>query len=224
MLLWPSVSIAQAALPSPEFSWAQRKDRILLSVELQGVTEEHFEISSDGAFVFEGVGSHRDRRDHVERYRLALQLLKELNASDSTCNSSCVGWRLAEADSTCKISDGAGPWEKCMIHAGTYNLTHCQVNKRNVQCVLMKAKKEKYWPHLLWDGKKPKNMKIDWSQWLDEDKDGIRWNDGVDRPWEWWKHDDEDEDEETEEERQEAEKLKERFKKAKRKQKQAAAK
>jgi len=30
-------------------------------------------------------------------------------------------------------------------------------------------------------------------QWLDEDKDGVRWNSDVDRPWEWWKHDDEDE-------------------------------
>jgi hypothetical protein len=28
---------------------------------------------------------------------------------------------------------------------------------------------------------------------LDEDKDGVRWNADVDRPWEWWKHDDEDE-------------------------------
>ena len=37
-------------------------------------------------------------------------------------------------------------------------------------------------------------MKVDWGKWLDEDKDGVRWNADVDRPWEWWKHDDPDDE------------------------------
>ena len=208
---------ADTETTAPEFSWAQRRDRVLLTIELQGVREETFEIHDNGTFAFNGVGSYRDRRDLIRNYGLNIKLLKNLNATDHTCNGSCVGWRLADSDSTCKVQDGAGPWEKCMIHSNAYNLTHCQVNTRNVRCVLIKEKSEGYWPHLLTGGDKPKNMKIDWSQWLDEDKDGVRWNDDVDRPWEWWKHDDEDDDEETEEDIKRAEELKRRFKKAKKK-------
>ena len=55
-------------------------------------------------------------------------------------------------------------------------------------------------------------------QWLDEDKDGVRWNSDVDRPWEWWKHDDEDEeDEDTPEVLEARRKLKEKFRKQKKK-------
>lgn len=206
---------------SPDFGWAQRRDRILLTIELQGVKEEYFEIHSNGSFIFEGVGSYRDRRETVGTYRLELELLKNLNATDPSCNASCAKWRMTTSDEICKVQDGAGPWEKCMINSNAYNLTHCQVNTRNVRCVLIKSVAEPYWPYLLKGGKKPKNMKIDWSQWLDEDKDGVRWNDDVDRPWEWWKHDDEDDDEETEEDRKRAEMLKKKYRKAKKAKKNA---
>jgi hypothetical protein len=214
----------ESSVTAPEFSWAQRKDRILLTIELQGVKEERFLIDNNGSFVFEGIGSYRDRRETIDRYRLELDLLKGLNATDDTCNGSCVAWRMHDADSTCKVQEGAGPWEKCMIHADAYNLTHCQVNTRNIRCVLIKAATAPYWPHLLRGARKPKHMKVDWSQWLDEDKDGVRWNDDVDRPWEWWKHDDEDDDdEETEDDRRRAAALKDKFRRAKRKRKGPAA-
>lgn len=217
VLSWSS-SVASDKI-SPEFSWAQRKDRILLTIELQGVRDEVFAIHNNGSFRFEGMGSYRDRRDTVGRYYLELELLKNLNATDSTCNGSCVAWRMINPDDTCKVQDGAGPWEKCMLNSNAYNLTHCQVNTRNVRCVIIKSLSESYWPHLLKDGRKPKNMKIDWSQWLDEDKDGVRWNDDVDRPWEWWKHDDEDDDEDTEEDKKQAERLKKKYRRAKQKRK-----
>jgi hypothetical protein len=41
-------------------------------------------------------------------------------------------------------------------------------------------------------------LSTDWSTWIDEEKDGVRWNDLADRPWEWWKHEGEEEDEEDE--------------------------
>ena len=63
------------------------------------------------------------------------------------------------------------------------------MNARDVSCVLIKAAREPYWPHLLLGAERPKTMKVDWAKWLDEEKDGTRWNSDVDRPWEWWKHD-----------------------------------
>ena len=41
-------------------------------------------------------------------------------------------------------------------------------------------------------------LSTDWSTWIDEEKDGVRWNDLADRPWEWWKHESEEEDDEEE--------------------------
>lgn len=49
---------------------------------------------------------------------------------------------------------------------------------------------------LLLNEDKPALLSTDWSTWIDEEKDGVRWNDLADRPWEWWKHEDEEEDEE----------------------------
>ncbi len=49
---------------------------------------------------------------------------------------------------------------------------------------------------LLQSEDKPSLLSIDWSTWIDEEKDGVRWNDLADRPWEWWKHESDEEDEE----------------------------
>ena len=45
---------------------------------------------------------------------------------------------------------------------------------------------------------KPLLLSTDWSTWIDEEKDGVRWNDLADRPWEWWKHESEEEEDEEE--------------------------
>ena len=51
---------------------------------------------------------------------------------------------------------------------------------------------------LLLSEDRPTLLSTDWSTWIDEEKDGVRWNDLADRPWEWWKHEGEEEDEEDE--------------------------
>ncbi|EKX53470.1 hypothetical protein GUITHDRAFT_101171 [Guillardia theta CCMP2712] len=173
-----------------EFRWAQRKDRILITIDLQGVTDESFYVHEDGTFKFEGMGSYR------QLMWWSLQGLAPAPKKEVMQN-------LRERESLGNL------------YAEVYNVTHCEVNARDVSCTLMKAKREAYWPHLLKGGKKPKNMHVDWSKWLDEDKDGVRWNDDVDRPWEWWKHDDEEDDEETEEDMRRREEQKKRFKKKK---------
>ncbi len=53
-------------------------------------------------------------------------------------------------------------------------------------------------PRLLLSETKPALLSTDWSSWVDEEKDGVRWNDLADRPWEWWKHEGEEEDEDDE--------------------------
>uniref|UniRef100_A0A7S1HJZ5 CS domain-containing protein n=2 Tax=Hemiselmis andersenii TaxID=464988 RepID=A0A7S1HJZ5_HEMAN len=191
----------------PSFRWAQRKDRVLLTIDLQGVTHESIELREDGRFVFEGTGSARDRREERMPHKLELQLLKPINTSDSTCGGGCTNWIVDQTvDPQCTVSQGSGPWEHCTLGAEVFNLTHCQVRARDVHCVLIKQVKAPYWPHLLKDNAKPKQMSIDWSKWLDEEQDGVRWNNQVDRAWEWWKHDGEDDDdEETEDARQERE-------------------
>jgi hypothetical protein len=81
-LLTAIASLVHAQGPEPaggevlpaEFRWAQRKDRILLTIELQGVRDEKFEVTSDGRFRFEGSGSYRDRREQVDRYAVDLQV------------------------------------------------------------------------------------------------------------------------------------------------------
>jgi hypothetical protein len=74
------VGLAQDPGPSEvlpaEFRWAQRKDRILLTIELQGVHDETFHMTSEGVFHFEGTGSYRDQRDTVARYAVDLKVCK----------------------------------------------------------------------------------------------------------------------------------------------------
>ncbi len=103
----------------------------------------------------------------------------------------------------------------------------CSVRARDVSCVLEKAVEERHWPRsraarkpcraprltplttcraprltpltrLLLSETKPALLSTDWSSWIDEEKDGVRWNDLADRPWEWWKHEGEEEEEEEE--------------------------
>lgn len=176
----------------------------MLTIELQGVIAEKFEVSNEGKFRFAGRGAYRDARENVRDFALELDLLKPLNASDPSCGGLCDNWRLHPRSKTCKLPEGAQdrPWEKCTLGSESYNVTHCEVTARDVQCVLIKKTREPYWGHLLKDNERPSYMHVDWSRWLDEDKDGVRWNEQIDRAWEWWKHDDaEDEDEENEEQR-----------------------
>lgn len=47
----------------------------------------------------------RDQRDIRKMYRLDLQMLKSLKASDPTCNGTCVDWKLLrEEDPKCTVS------------------------------------------------------------------------------------------------------------------------
>ncbi|KAJ1491786.1 hypothetical protein T484DRAFT_1932681 [Baffinella frigidus] len=200
----------------PEFRWAQRKDRILLTIDLQGVTGESFEVSNEGLFRFSGRGAYRDARDEVRDFRMEIALLKAINASDPSCDGSCEKWKLHPRSTTCKLAEGAEarPWERCTLGSETYNVTHCEVTARDVQCILIKDKRAPYWPHLLKGNARPRNMHVDWSKWLDEDKDGVRWNEQVDRA-----EDDEEDDSEEAEAAREAErkKQKERFRRGKKK-------
>ena len=51
---------------------------------------------------------------------------------------------------------------------------------------VQKATAGPYWPHLLRGGARPAQMGVDWSRWVDERRDGVRWNELADRQWEWW--------------------------------------
>ena len=128
---------------------------------------------------FDSAGRHlKDEPQRVLPYAFSLQLLKPINVSKSTCF----------------------------------------VRARDVSCVLEKAVEERHWPRsraarkpchalhltpltrLLLSETKPALLSTDWSSWIDEEKDGVRWNDLADRPWEWWKHEGEEEEEEGEDE------------------------
>ena len=61
-----------------------------------------------------------------------------------------------------------------------------RVMPREVLITLDKAHAGTYWPHLLQGGAKLPGMGVDWSRWVDERRDGVRWNEQADRPWEWW--------------------------------------
>ena len=61
-----------------------------------------------------------------------------------------------------------------------------RVLPRAVLVTLEKAQPGPYWPTLLNGGAKLPGMGVDWSRWVDERRDGVRWNEQADRPWEWW--------------------------------------
>jgi len=62
-----------------------------------------------------------------------------------------------------------------------------RVLPREVLLAVQKRESGPYWRHLLRDGRRPPNMRIDWARWVDEARDGVRWNELADRRWEWWK-------------------------------------
>lgn len=64
----------------------------------------------------------------------------------------------------------------------------CKVTPRDVSCTLIKRSRGRYWPRLLKKkGTQQSWLTVDWSKWLDEEKDGVKWNDLADRRWQWWK-------------------------------------
>lgn len=62
-----------------------------------------------------------------------------------------------------------------------------RVLPREVLLTVQKRGAGPYWRHLLRDGQRPPKMRIDWARWLDEARDGVRWNELADRRWDWWK-------------------------------------
>ena len=62
-----------------------------------------------------------------------------------------------------------------------------RVLPREVLLTVQKRSAGPYWRHLLRDGRRPPSMRIDWARWLDEARDGVRWNELADRRWDWWK-------------------------------------
>ena len=62
-----------------------------------------------------------------------------------------------------------------------------RVLPREVVLTVQKRQSGPYWRHLLRDGRRPPTMSIDWSRWVDEARDGVRWNELADRRWDWWK-------------------------------------
>ena len=61
-----------------------------------------------------------------------------------------------------------------------------RVLPREVLLTVQKRSAGPYWRHLLRDGRRPPTMSIDWSRWVDEARDGVRWNELADRRWDWW--------------------------------------
>ena len=63
---------------------------------------------------------------------------------------------------------------------------------RSVLLTLQKAAAGPYWPDW-YDAADPpplavrRKAGVDWERWLDEKRDGVRWNELADRQWEWWR-------------------------------------
>jgi hypothetical protein len=43
------------------------------------------------------------------------------------------------------VAEDAPIWENCVLAAEVYNVTHCEVNARDVSCVLIKAVRGPHW-------------------------------------------------------------------------------
>ena len=88
------------------------------------------------------------------------------------------------------------------------NSSNCTftVKPTEVRLHVQKARWGRHWPRLLKGRGKLWNMKKDWDMFVEERREGVKWNDEADRPWEWWnselgkdpEEDDEDEDDEEE--------------------------
>ena len=61
-----------------------------------------------------------------------------------------------------------------------------RVLPREVLLTVQKRSAGPYWRHLLRDGLRLPTMRVDWARWVDEARDGVRWNELADRRWEWW--------------------------------------
>ena len=62
-----------------------------------------------------------------------------------------------------------------------------QVLPRSVLLSIQKQAAGPYWKRLFQGTERHPRVSIDWSRWVDEREDGVRWNPLSDRQWEWWK-------------------------------------
>lgn len=129
------MSMADTDKPVPRVaavSWAQRTDRIYLTVEVTDCSKPRITLEKDGTFLFTGIAG-RDRHP----YELRLEL-----------------YGLVEPDES-KIA----------------------VNPRYLFIVVAKQTTGPHWPRLLKaEGRPPKNVKVDWDKWKDEDEEDAERN------------------------------------------------
>ena len=66
------------------------------------------------------------------------------------------------------------------------NATRCSyvVRPTEVRISVEKATSGRHWPRLLKTTRRLWNMKRDWQLFQEERREGVRWNDDADRPWE----------------------------------------
>ncbi|TXG66389.1 hypothetical protein EZV62_007664 [Acer yangbiense] len=125
----------------PEVLWAQRSDRVYLTVALPDAKDISVKSDPEGSFSFSATGLHG------EIFHFNLEFYGKIVPEESKSNSESLVLRM-------------DVWMlKCRTKAGL----------RNIICSIQKEEKG-WWKRLLKSEEKPAPyIKVDWNKWCDED-------------------------------------------------------
>ncbi|PPD91961.1 hypothetical protein GOBAR_DD11109 [Gossypium barbadense] len=130
----------------PEVKWAERADKVYITVLLPDSKNAKVNLEPEGVFT---LSANAGADNNL--YELKLDLYDKVNVE------------YCPADSMF-INDDHDDNDECME-------SKISIGVRNIVCVLEKAEKV-WWKKLLRsEGKAPHYIKVDWDKWVDEDED-----------------------------------------------------
>lgn len=132
--------------------WAEREDKVYLTVLLPDAKDANVKLDPEGVFDFSAKAGPEN-----QLYELKLELNDKVNVEVSD------------------LQDIFGFWFRLCFLLLSYIIFGCQESKiniglRSIFCIVEKAE-PKWWSKLLRGGKPPHYVKVDWDKWVDEDED-----------------------------------------------------
>ncbi|KAI7842815.1 hypothetical protein COHA_003561 [Chlorella ohadii] len=157
---------------SPTVLWAQRADRLLLTIDLQSCKDPQISITNDeaakaGRVSFRGHAHSHATGPDEHAYQLDLELYGEVDEQDI---------KQAGVEETCGGRVGTHTLRLCCAQPGLYCLCNTSLvqlaTDRYITLAIAKKGPQEHWPRLLKAAGKPApNIKVDWDKWVDEDEE-----------------------------------------------------
>lgn len=134
--------------------WAQRSDKVYITVELPDAEDVKLKLEPQGKFFFSATSGASKTP-----YEVDLDLFDNVDVNVSTKIEILISVLVNQI------------WILEMVVILVWQESKASVNSRCI-CYMVKKAESKWWNRLIkQEGKPPVFLKVDWDKWVDEDED-----------------------------------------------------